>query len=111
MGFDAGGFVAAGDGGGGSSITVRVGTGVGRAGFLRVLEFSFVFALTLGSTLGCSAGEGDTSALAFGFAAGFVTPPAGIPASLWPVAGDAASTGWLLGSAAKVDPGWSPAGD
>lgn len=111
MGFATGGFVAAGVGSGASSITVRVGTGVGSGGFLGVFEFSFVFVLASGFTTVMSVvGEGEGEASAFGFADGFVTPPTGMPASLCPVAGGAASTGWLFGSAAKVDPGWSPAG-
>ena len=49
--------------------------------------------------------------LAFVFAVWFVLPPAGIPASLSPVAGEADSTGWLFGSADNGAPDVVGVGD
>ena len=108
MGFGAGGFVAAGDGGGVSIFSIwRDGKGNGIVGaFVLLFAFVLSFRLTPGAALGSSAGEGEAEILALTFASavGLVTPPAGIPDSDRPVGGLAGSTGWLFGSATKGEP-------
>ena len=99
-----------GDGSGGSASTC-VGEGKGAIGTFLVFEFSFAFSLALrftppmSSGLAPDTGEPEVLALLFVLVAGVVVPPAGIPASASPVGGCAGSTGLLLGSAARVEPG------
>ena len=88
-------------GGGGTSSSIFL-VGDGRGGFSR-FEFWLAFSLVLGSNdpsvVGLSFGDGDTATFAFAFCSS--APPAGIPDSACPVGGDATSTGWLFGSAAR----------
>jgi hypothetical protein len=99
--------VAAGAGGGVSTIIGLLGEGDGSDGAF-LFEFSFVLSLALMFTppmsFGFSVGEGEGELFVTGVADGFVTPPTGSPVSPWPVGGLTASTGWALGSAARLEP-------
>jgi hypothetical protein len=102
VGFSAA-FVALGAGGGTvSGATLRVGSG--KAGAFRLLFvfallFSFTFAFAFAAGVMSSMASGETAAfafaftLAFTFAGGLIVPPAGIPSSPFPVAGEAGCTG------------------
>src|SRR6185369_2682822 len=100
VGFSAA-FVAVGAGGGTvSGATLRVGSG--KAGAFRLLFvfallFSFAFTFAFAAGVMSSMASGETAAfafaLAFTFADGLIDPPAGIPSSPLPVAGEAGCTG------------------
>ena len=117
LGFGNGGFVAVGEGWGGGSSACRVGDGNGGTEPLLLFEFSFALSFALRfippMSSGFSPGDGvaEVFELLFELAFRFVVPPAGIPASDSPVGGVAGSTGWLFGSAARVEPGAIVFGD
>ena len=108
VGFACGGFVAIGEGSGGSASTDLVGEGNGRFDGFLVFEFSFTLSLALIFTpllsFGLPLTSGESEVFVLVLADWLVVPPAGIPASDSPVGGFAGSTGLLFGSAASVEP-------
>lgn len=87
-----GGFVGLGEA---SGVARGVCVSAARLAFAFALRLSFSF--TTAFTL--SAGAGETATLALALAFDGIVPPAGIPSSPLPVAGEATWTGWPFGSA------------
>ena len=81
---------------------MRVADGTGGAFVGSAVGSSLMFAL--GASPGFSVGDGEAATFTIALVFWFVLPPVGIPVSPAPVAGDAASTGWLFGSAVSSEP-------